>query len=326
MHLAFALPSPAETGGGGGGAYIAGLAAGLREIGFTVEILTGDRPIFPAGSTPVVDGMLLPLLHARSDELSRAGAVALIHHILAAAGRDEPSRARIHAIEQDMLPKMASVVATSAPVADRLQTTFGITAYPVPPGTRALASAEPDPAAPVILSVGVLTRRKGHDQLIRAAARLLDLPWHLVIAGDTQREPSQATDLRALADELGIHDRLTILTNPTAETLERAWRSATIFALATSWEGYPAAIAEAMQRGIPVLTTDGANAEPILPPAAGVICPINDKASFGKCFRRLLFDDTLRADMVTAARAAGQALPTWADRAREFTAILERHT
>ena len=48
-------------------------------------------------------------------------------------------------------------------------------------------------------------------------------------------------------------------------------------------------------------------------------------ATFGKCLRRLLFDDTLRADMAAAARTAGMALPRWPDRARQFAALLEQN-
>ena len=325
MHVAFALPPPAETGGGGGADYIAGLAAGLRAIGIKVDILAGHDPVFPSGSIPIVDGMLLPSLHARNEELSRSGAVALIHHIAAAAGRDDASRAHLYAIEQEMLPRMAGVIATSAPVADRLHTAFGIIANALPPGVREHAFAEPDPKAHVILSVGVLTRRKGYDHLIRAAARLLDLPWRLVIAGDTQREPAHPAELEALANDLGLTDRFSLITNPSHGVLDHAWRSATVFASATRWEGFPSAIAEAMQRGIPVLTTSGANADPILPPSAGAICSHDDMASFGKCLRRLLFDDALRIDMAAAARSVGQTLPRWPDRAREFTTLLERY-
>ena len=322
MHLVFAVPSPAETGGGGGADYIAGLTDGLRENGIRVEILAGPDPIFPPGAIPIVDGMLLPTLQARQNELT--GAIALIHHLAAAAGRDDASRATILAIERDMLPNMARIITTSAPVADRLQTTFGLTAHALPPGIRDHAPATPDPAAPIILSVGVLTRRKGHDLLIKAAARLVDLPWHLIIAGDTQRDPAHAAELRSLAEDSGIGDRLTLLTDPSPQALDQAWRRATVFALASRWEGYPSAIAEAMQRGVPVLATDGTNAQPILPPTAGALCPSEDMASFGKCLRRLLFDDKLRAEMAAAARSAGQALPRWPDRAREFIALLER--
>ncbi len=324
MHLVFALPVPAETGGGGGAGYIDGLAGGLRSIGVRADILTGDTPQFPAGSTPIIDGMLLPRLHDRLDALLGSDAVALIHHIAAAAGRDDESRAQVHSLSQVMLPRIRRVVATSAPVADRLHTEFGVAAHPLPPGTRDAAPAAPDPDAPLILSVGVLTRRKGHDRLLQVAARLLDLPWQLVIAGDSQREPAYAAELLDLARELGLAARVTILADPTLADLEREWRRTTIFASATRWEGYPAAVAEAMQRGVPALVTAGANADTLLPADAGAICPFDDMASFGKCLRRLLFDTDLRADMAAAALATGRSLPRWTDRAREFTTFLEQ--
>ena len=326
MHLAFALPAPAETGGGGGADYIDGLAHGLRRIGVRADVLTGDEPDFPTGSIPVIDGMLLPRLHGRIDALVQADAVALIHHIAAAAGRDDASRARVLSLSQTMLPRLRRIVATSAPVADRLSAEFGVTAYPIPPGTRDAAPATPDPNAPIILSVGVLTRRKGHDQLLHTVSRLLDLPWHLVIAGDSQREPAHAAEIQTLADTLGLTERVTILVDPTPDALEREWRRTTILASATRWEGYPAAVAEAMQRGIPTLITTGANAEGFLPADAGAICPLEDTATFGKCLRRLLFDTDLRAAMSAAARAAGQSLPRWSDRALELKTFLEQQS
>lgn len=324
MHLAFALPPPAETGGGGGADYIDGLAAGLRSIGVKVDLLVGDHPVFPSGSIPVVDGMLLPRLHDRLDEFARTDAVALIHHIAAAASRDEPSRTQTLAVERSMLRRMRRVVATSAPVATRLANEFGVTAHAIPPGLRKSPLSTPDPEAPTILSVGVLTRRKGHDRLIQVASRLLDLPWHLVIAGDAQRDPAHAVELSALADRLGLSARVTILADPTPNRLESEWRRATVFALATRWEGYPSAVAEALQRGIPCLTTNGANADAILPLTAGAICSLDDMATFGKCLRRFLFDTALQADMATAARAASETLPRWADRARDFITFLEQ--
>ena len=326
MHLAFALPTPAETGGGGGADYIDGLADGLRRIGIRVDILVGNDPDFPAGSVPIVDGMLLPRLHGRLDALVQADAVALIHHVAAAAGRDDASRAQVLSLEHAMLPRLRRIVTTSLPVADRLNAEFGVTAHPIPPGTRDAAPATPDPDAPIILSVGVLTRRKGHDRLLQTVSRLRDLPWHLVIAGDSQREPAYAAELLALAEELDLIDRVSILVDPTRDDLEREWRRGTIFALATRWEGYPAAVAEALQRGVPTLVTASANADGFLPPSAGVICPLEDMATFGKCLRRLLFDTHLRAEMAASALSAGQSLPRWTDRARDLRDFLEQHS
>lgn len=324
MHLAFALPEPAKTGGGGGAFYINSLAATLRALSHRVEVITGEDPAFPPDAVPVIDGMLLPLLRPRLDALVAADSLVLVHHVSAAAGRDEGDRERIRTVEREMLPRMRRVVATSQPVAAKLQSEFGLSASTVPPGARDLPRTAADPDHPVILAVGVLTRRKGHDLLLHAAERLIDLPWRLVIAGDAGREPAHAAQLAALTEELGLANRTTVLADPAPDALERAWSAATVFALATRWEGYPSAVAEALRRGIPPVVTDGGDAGTLVTADAGAVCPTDDMATFGKCLRRLLFDHDLRADMAEAAWQAGQKLPSWRERAQEFLAILEK--
>ena len=323
MHLAFALPPPAETGGGGGTDYIHGLVPALRELGHEVGLLEGGDPVLPPCCVPVIDGMLLPRLRPRLDELVAADAVVLVHHVSAAAGRNDGAREGVLAIEREMLPRFRRVVTTSRPVAERVRSEFGISAHPVLPGIDELPRNDTDVDDPVILSVGVLTRRKGHDLLLRAMAGLTDLPWRLLIAGDAGREPGHAAELGGLIEELGLARRATLIADPARADLQRAWEGATVFALATRWEGYASAVAEALRRGVPVVVTDGGEAGTLVPPDAGAVCPRDDMASFGKCLRRLLFDRKLRADMAEAAWQAGHRLPGWPEQAHAFAAIME---
>jgi glycosyltransferase involved in cell wall biosynthesis len=323
MHLAFAIPDPAQTGNGGGADYIAGLVQALRELGHHTDVLIGTAPQFPSGALPVIDGMLLPQLRSRLAELVAADALALVHHVSAAAGRDDGARERVRAIESEMLPRLRRVVATSDPVAERLQTEFGISAHVTPPGARNLPRASPDDDEPVMLAVGVLTGRKGHDRVLRAAARLTDLPWRLIIAGESTRELTHAAELDALNDELGLRHRAELLADPSPEALQHAWHSASLFTLATRWEGYPSAVAEALRRGIPIVLTTEGDPGKLVPPEAGAVVPLDDTASFGKCLRRLLYDRELRRDMAEQAWQTGQRLPTWRARAESFAAYLE---
>ena len=323
MHIVFALPPLAETGGGGGTDYIHGMVAALRGLGHKADIIESADPELPQGVQLVIDGMLLPRLLPRLEALAEAGAAALVHHIAAAAKREEASRQVVWAAEATMLPRLRRVIATSRPVAEQLQTEFGVSADPVLPGARDLPRNEPGEGEVNVLAVGVLTKRKGHDILLRAMSRLPDLAWRLVIAGDSGREPGHAAELAALIEELGLSERATLLADPGAEMLERAWRSAGLFALATRWEGYAAAVAEALRRGIPVVVTDGGEAGGFVAPKAGAVCPLDDPATFGKCLRRLLFDHALRAEMAEGAWRAGQALPGWPQQAQAFVAMLE---
>ena len=160
-----------------------------------------------------------------------------------------------------------------------------------------------------ILSVGVLTPRKGHDVLLRALARLRDLDWSLTIAGSAGRDTAHTAYLTALIPELGLTDRVRILADPDDATLDALWREAHLFALATRWEGYPAGVAEALRRGVPVVVTEGGGA--LVPMAAGAVCALEDEPTLSKCLRRVVFDAALRAEMAEAAWQAGRDLPGW---------------
>jgi glycosyltransferase involved in cell wall biosynthesis len=107
-----------------------------------------------------------------------------------------------------------------------------------------------------------------------------------------------------------------------AEALEDLWQRSDVFALATFWEGYGMAAAEALARGLPVAITAGGAIADVVPVEAGVVSPPGDVVSFGKALRRVIFDAGLRAEMAEAAWAAGQKLPRWEDRATAFAAEL----
>lgn len=325
MHIAFALPGRADTGGGGL-AYAEAMAAGLRAMGHTVEVTEDDDPVWTPGVVPVIDGLLLPLLLPRLEALAQAGAVALIHHALARAGRDAGQRAEVAAAMRAMLPRLRRVAATSQPVADRLMQEFGVAAVDVVvPGAHDLPRNVAVGGTCRILSVGVLTPRKGHDVLLRALARLRDLDWSLTIAGSAGRDPGHAAYLTALVPELGLADRVRLLADPDDAALDALWREAQMFALATRWEGYASGVAEALRRGIPVVVTEGAKSGgsgALVPMSAGAVCALEDEPTLSKCLRRVVFDAALRAEMAEGAWRAGQGLPSWQAQAAVMDRVL----
>ena len=321
MHLVFLTPSPQPPGGGG--SFNAGLLPALRDLHHAID-LRHDAADLPPGAIPLVDGLLLPDLEPELDALLARDAIAIIHHVSARAGQDKAAREGVRTTERRMLPLFRRVVATSRPVADRLAEEYGLS------GVRVLAPGLPDlprnPPAPGpscrIASIGVITPRKGHDRLVQALARMTDLDWTLAIAGDARRDPVHANAVAALIDDLGLQSRVTILPDPAPGALDALWTQTDLFALASSWEGYPAGVAEALRRGIPVVATAVGEIPGLTPLAAGIIAPANDMVTFGKCLRRAIFDTSLRAALADGAWAAGQALPGWPHQAQAFDLIL----
>ena len=324
MHLMFAVPPSADTGGGMGQVYARSMTSALRNLGQQADVMEGDRPTFPQAAMPIVDGFLLPHLLPRLPELVARGAVAVVHHISARAGRDAGAREAVGVIERTMLPALRCVIATSQLVAERLQQEFGLVGVKVvAPGMGNLPRNTPSDGPVQVLSAGVLTPRKGHDVLLHAMARLSDLDWQLTIAGTAARDPTHAGQLLALVPELGLTGRATVVENPDAETMERLWHSADVFASATRWEGYPAGVTEALRRGLPIVVTAGGAAADLVSADAGIVCALDDMPTLSKCLRRILFSKALRDSMAEGAWQTGQALPSWDAQARSFLGALQ---
>jgi len=339
VKLALLVPAPFSAVSGGY-LYDRRLVEGLRGLGHEVIVveLAGRHPLpdaaaeaaalaaleaLPEGTVPVVDGLGLPAFAPIAPMLVARGAVGLIHHPTALETGLDAEALRVR--EALLFPALPRLIATSRLTAERLVADFAVDAARVgvvEPGTDAAARATGTGAPLRIISVGTLVPRKGHDVLLRALGRLTDLEWTLGIVG-APRDAVHAHGLAALAEELGIAQRVAFLGELDGAALEAAYAQADIFALATHWEGYGMAAAEALARGLPCAITQGGAIADVVPRDACVLALPGDHASLSRALRRVIFDPVLRAQMADAAWAAGQTLPRWADRAQAFAHQLE---
>lgn len=344
LLIHFLVPAPFEAISGGYG-YDRRLVAGWRGLGHEVRVveLPGTHPLpdeaaraaaraalgaVPEAARIVIDGLGLPAFAPLVETLERRRAIGLIHHPTALEhGNPGPVRDALREAECAMFPRLARLVATSNLTARRLEPEFGVDPSRVgvvEPGTdpapRSTGSGGPGCA---ILAIGTLVPRKGHDVLLRALGMLADLDWTLTIVGPP-RDTVHADGLLALVEELKLTARVTFAGEVTGAALDALWAGADLFALATHWEGYGMAAAEALARGVPVAITAGGAIAEVVPMEAGVVSPPGDHVSLSRAMRRAIFDTDLRAEMAEAAWAAGQKLPRWDDRATAFLAELEK--
>jgi glycosyltransferase involved in cell wall biosynthesis len=134
----------------------------------------------------------------------------------------------------------------------------------------------------VIVSVGHLIELKGHHRIIRAMPGLLNAGMNaiLLIAGGRGRAGDYESVLRREVATYGLESRVRFLGHLEPAALARAVSAADILCLASSREGWPNVLHEALACGTPVVAADvGAVPEMIPSEAYGVIVPPDDVAA-----------------------------------------------
>ena len=192
--------------------------------------------------------------------------------------------------------------------------TPGTDTAPRAEGSRSRAGARR--STPVeLLCVGSLIPRKGHDVLLDAVAELRLLPWHLTCVGSDLVAPDHVTALREQIDMSGLADQVTLAGELDDPKLEHAFQHADVFVLATQHEGYGMAVAEALVRGIPVVSTMAGAIPELVGFDGGSVVPIADADAFAAALEPVVGDHARRAEIAAGALTQGAGLPGWSDAA-----------
>lgn len=157
---------------------------------------------------------------------------------------------------------------------------------PLEPGERRhlRASVMTDPDRRLLLSVGRLATQKAHDDLLHAfaAVRAERDDVELAIAG---RGPRQR-ELVELTDQLGLGGRVHLLGVRT--DVRRLMRAADVFVMSSRWEGLPVALLEAMEAGLPVVSTAVGDVPGVLAGGDGRLVPPADPPAFARAVLAVL--------------------------------------
>jgi glycosyltransferase involved in cell wall biosynthesis len=342
----FAIPGDLDTPTGGY-AYDRRMIAELRELGWRPEVLgLGDgfpRPNaltkaaatahltdVPKGRPIVIDGLAFGVLPEAAETLRETHPlIALVHHPLALETGVTPDDAVVlRESEQAALACTRGVIVTSPATARTLAREFGVPAARITvaePGTDRVALVRrKQTGAVALLAVGAIVPRKGYDVLIAALAALIDLPWRLTIAGDCGRDLPTVARLKADIERHRLGPRVAIEDAVSDERLASLYAASDLFALASHYEGFGMAYAEAIAHGLPVIGTTGGAIPDTVPASAGVLVPPGDVPALAAALRHLIEDSVAREQLAAGARAAADRLPTWRGSAEKFSQAIER--
>ena len=156
---------------------------------------------------------------------------------------------------------------------------------------------------PLLVSVGNLVPLKGHEQVIRALEALPEA--HLAIVGSGP----DAGRLTALARSLGLESRVRLIGAVGHADLAEVYSAADVLVLASSSEGWPNVLLEAMACGTAVVATArGGMPEVVTTAAAGRLIETPSPDSIAREVTALLDDPPARA----AVRAHAEGFDwTW---------------
>jgi glycosyltransferase involved in cell wall biosynthesis len=339
----------------GGYVYDRQILLGLADLGWKTAVHSLDesfpRPTpaalrdarallagLPGGAVVVIDGLALAgLERVLETEARRLRVVALVHHPLALETGIEPASAKLlETAERNALALVRRVICPSQWTARALAAEYRVPAARirvVEPGVdRRRAAAKGRSAgspresresasgadALNLLCVGTLTPRKGHSLLFEALAELRDRRWHLTCAGSITHDVATVAALEKQLDRLALRSRVSLLGHLDPDALERHYERADLFVLPSYLEGYGMALAEAVARGIPVVSTTGGAIPEAVPAAASILVPPGDGRALLKALATLLDDAPARKKLAANARKARSTLPTWRGAAEKF--------
>lgn len=163
---------------------------------------------------------------------------------------------------------------------------------------------------PVIASVGHLIDRKGHDIVIKALAEMPGTTLLVIGEGGAERK------LKALAALLGVAGRVRFLGALSHESLAEIYNAADALVLASTREGWPNVLLEAMACGTPAIASNaGGSAEAVATPAAGRIVADRTPSAFAAALR-----DVLQSSDRNATRAHAETF-SWDETSAGLSAI-----
>jgi glycosyltransferase involved in cell wall biosynthesis len=268
-------------------------------------LLEHDRPDAVICHSSWVFGLAAPVVKA-----ARAVLVLWVHDRL--SGRTWPERwAR--------LTRPDLIVSNSRFTAESIRSVFpdlapSVLYAPVSLGLPACHRAETRAALgvgdrmPVVVIASRFEAWKGHRELLAAAARIAE-PWRLWIAGRAQRgdEDAYETELRDFAAACGIADRVTFLGE--RRDVPALLRAADLHCQPNiAPEPFGLAFVEALDAGLPVVTTALGGALEIVTPSCGVLVPPGDEDALVGALGALVVDRQARERLGSAGPARAREL------------------
>ncbi len=202
--------------------------------------------------------------------------------------------------------------------------------FPVAKATREMLKSQLGLEGPVVLALGRMAKNKGYDLLVRAMPVVVQrVPEaRLVLAvGSTEPSPAEVdmiNQLRAIAAELGIADRVVMKDYISDDELADHYRAADVFALSSRYEPFGMTAIEAMACGTPaVVTTEGGLWEQVAWGIEALYANPFDPDAFGHAIAAILQHRQVSGQLAKFGPRKARSRFTWNGIAQQLLSSLE---
>jgi glycosyltransferase involved in cell wall biosynthesis len=158
---------------------------------------------------------------------------------------------------------------------------------------------------------------------MRALSGVTSRNWTLTCVGSLERDPATFAHVSALAQRLRLSEHVTFAGELDEAQLAGRYDRSDAFVLATIRETYGMAVAEAIARGLPVVSTT-VGAIPEVVGAGGILVAPDDAEGLRAALARFIDDPAARQQLAAGARAARERLHTWDEASGVMAAALTR--
>lgn len=252
---------------------------GWREEGFVFDVMDAQffYPDGPAAACLAAELGVSLLIKARGADIHYWGRRPGCREKITSAATQAGS---LLAVSQSLARDMAAMGMDAGKIAVHYT---GCDLALFRPRDRNVAKAELRVTGPLVVSLGALIPRKGHDLVIEAMTEIKEATLLLVGEGPERQR------LQSLIQRRGLADRVRLLGSLPHAALAEVLAAADVMALASESEGLANAWIEALACGTPVVTpeVDGAT-EAIDRPAAGRLLRDRSPPAIAAAIRSIL--------------------------------------
>ena len=200
-----------------------------------------------------------------------------------------------------------------------------ITVTPLGYDDQVFLPASPPPGSkqsPYLLHIGQAYPHKNLRRLIQAFAEIAPRysELRLVLAGKSH--PTETPVLRAMVQQLGLHERVEFRRYVPYADLPDLYRGALAFVYPSLWEGFGLPILEAMACGTPVITSYGTGTEEVAGDAALLVNPVH-LGELKEALHQVVQNDHRCRQTLRANGLARASLFSWTRTTAQTTQVLE---